>query len=137
MARLRSTAENRSAVGRLLDSDAFAAAAQTSHDAPAETVRVATRFRKRQVILDDSAADRLERLTDGLRRATGTRLTTSHALRALLALVEPAIDELGLIRSPTEAMYLPNNAPRFDGERRRFEQSLAGMIRAAWSARRV
>jgi hypothetical protein len=137
MARPRSAVESRSAAGRLLDADAFAAASRTETIAPPMPSRVATQFRKRQVILDDTANDRLERMTAALRRATGTRLTTSHALRALLLLIEPAIDELGLARAPIESMYLPNNAPRFDGERRRFESALAALIRDAWAARRV
>lgn len=135
MARPRAPIAAHSAVSRLLDAEACADVSRADSVTPVQTPRSTSRFRKRQVILDDSASKTLERLTDGLRRATHTRLTTSHAIRALLMLIDSAIEDIAHFDAPAEAMYLPNNAPRFDHERRRFEQLLAGMIRAAWSVR--
>lgn len=133
MARPRTAPQMRSAAAHLLDDDAFGDATTPKPGAVlAAAPRPTTKFRKRQVILDDTAHDRLERLTAALRRSTGTRLTTSHAMRALLSLTDAAISALAITTPPPQAMHLPNNAPRFDGERRQFEHALAGMIRAAW-----
>lgn len=130
MAKLRAATTERASVARLLDPSAF-----VSNDSAASTPQQAkhgqSKYRKRQVVLDDIAESTLERLTTALRTVTGTRLTTSHAVRGLLTAVAPAIPELSLQRPSAEATYLPNNAPRFDSERVRFERAIAGMVRTA------
>ena len=132
MPKLRAATGNISAAGRLLDPRVCEGATALPSSPPRQTPTRRTVFRKRQVILDDAAHERFERLTAALRRATGTRLTASHALRALLALTDPMIDRIGVTAPPAEAMFLPNNAARFDGDRRRFELALTGIIRSAW-----
>lgn len=130
MPKLRATTTERASVARLLDPAAF-----VSNDSAASTPQQAkpghSKYRKRQVVLDDNAESTLQRLTTVLRTVTGTRLTTSHAVRGLLSVIDPAIPELSLQRPPAEATYLPNNAPRFDSERARFERAIAGMVRSA------
>jgi len=130
MAKLRETTTERASVARLLDPSAFVAG-DTVASKPQQVKHARSKYRKRQVVLSDEAESTLQRLTATLRAVTGTRLTTSHAVRGLLTAIAPAIPELSLQRPPAEATCLPNNAPRFDSERERFERAIAGMVHSA------
>lgn len=130
MARARGHTQSRGSVARLLDTTAL-----EQNQAPVKNTAnrdfYISRYRKRQVVLDDTADANLERLTEALRRSTGTRLTTSHAVRALLAAFSPSTQALATMQAPPDAMFLPNNAPRFAHERIAFERSLSDMLVAA------
>jgi len=127
MATPRSDTGARSAVGALLEASA-AATAMTPLRVSQPDRRQRQSYRKRQVILDDRTDITLQELTDSLRRVTGTRLTTSHAVRAMLRMVEPALPRLSTAKAPAEATCLPNNAARFAEDRARFEQALRLLI---------
>ncbi|MEQ9094946.1 MAG: hypothetical protein RIE32_01635 [Phycisphaerales bacterium] len=88
-------------------------------------------YRKRQVVLDERTDTTLQQLTETMRRVTGTRLTTSHAVRALLRAVEPSLPLLATRAVPAEATFLPNNAPRFADHRIRYEQALTRLLSEA------
>jgi len=129
MARPRGHTHARGSIARLLDTTSLDQ--RVVAERRVESVRTPPRYRKRQVVLDDAANATLEQLTEALRRATGTRLTTSHAVRALLTAVSPTLQAVAMMQAPPQAMFLPNNAPRFEHERVAFERALCDMLVAA------
>jgi len=127
MATPREANDRRGAVGALLDAGTAATVySPTQFDRQRPSSKPT--YRKRQIILDHRTDTTLQELTDSLRRVTGTRLTTSHAVRAMLRMIEPALPRLSMARAPVEATFLPNNAARFADERIRFEDALKGLI---------
>lgn len=89
---------------------------------------------KREFVLTTAADRSFCELVDLVRRATGTRLSASHVLRALaLALsharpsLESEIRRLGSLR-------LPSNAPGKLTERTRFERRIASALVAGMRA---
>lgn len=67
----------------------------------------------------------MTRLVDLYRRATGTRLTTSHVARAVLCGVEHSMASLEREARKLGPMRLPSNARGRELERERFESRLA------------
>lgn len=68
----------------------------------------------------------MTRLVEALRRVTGTRLTASHALRALMRVLAPRLAHLGT--KPRQPLRLPSNAAGYGSERLRFEETLAALV---------
>jgi len=132
MATPRLNKPRRSAIGSLLEAGDAATSPVPAGARPA--ARRGSRYRKRQIILDEHTDAALHALTESLRRVTGTRLTTSHAARAVLRAIEPALPRLSMATAPIEATCLPNNAARFADDRARFEQALRHLIGEALRA---
>ncbi|NOS99451.1 MAG: hypothetical protein HOP29_02365 [Phycisphaerales bacterium] len=83
---------------------------------------------KREVVLNAEADATLTRLVDLFRRSTGTRLSTSHALRALLKGVAHCMGSLEREAGRVGRLRLPSNARGREAERERFEHRLAGVV---------
>lgn len=96
---------------------------------PSTRVRAETRLVKRELVLSAAADQTFGELIEALRRTTGTRLTASHAFRALMTAIRPAISEM--TPQPGTSLRLPSNAPAFEQERARFETALAAVIMRA------
>ncbi|TWT44474.1 hypothetical protein RAS1_08890 [Phycisphaerae bacterium RAS1] len=80
---------------------------------------------KREVVLTGSTDDTLTRLVDLYRRATGTRLSTSHVVRIMLRGVAHCMDSVQREAVRIGRRKLPANAPGHEAERERFEHRLA------------
>lgn len=89
---------------------------------------------KREFVLSAAADETLTRLVESLRRATGTKLTASHALRALMQAIEPAIGRIS--HHHGTRLRLPSNAPNYEPQRARFAESLAAIVTVALAERR-
>lgn len=83
---------------------------------------------KREVLLSPDTDATLERLVQVLREATGARVTTSHAVRALLQAVEAALPSIIDALSSLGPLRLPGNGPRQDHHRKQFEAQLASRL---------
>jgi hypothetical protein len=131
-----------SSVARLLDLDAAARAlakhpmqegAQvrpnsarfTFSDSQSASLAGETPRVKRELVLTHSADEALTRLVELYRRATGTRLTTSHIARAMLMAVTHCFDQLEKHAKKIGGMKLPSNARGREFERERFEARIA------------
>ena len=88
----------------------------------------------REFMLTPRADAVVERLVDVLRRATHTRLTTSHAVRALLKAIDHAMEEIERTARTLPALKLPPNVRGGEVERERFEATLADVIVTAMRA---
>lgn len=88
---------------------------------------------KRELVLSPHADETFNRLIEALRRSTGTRLTASHAFRALMRAVHPGIGTIPGARG--ERLRLPSNAPAYQHERDEFENALARLISSSLSRR--
>lgn len=86
---------------------------------------------KRELVLSPNADETFNRLIEALRRSTGTRLTASHAFRALMRAVHPGIGIIPASRG--ERLRLPSNAPAYQHERDEFENALARLISSSLS----
>ncbi len=86
---------------------------------------------KRELVLSPNADETFNHLIDALRRSTGTRLTASHAFRALMRAVHPSIGTIPATRG--ERLRLPSNAPSYQHERDEFEIALAKLISSSLS----
>jgi len=86
---------------------------------------------KRELVLSPHADETFNRLIEALRRSTGTRLTASHAFRALMRAVHPGIGTIPVSRG--ERLRLPSNAPAYQHERDEFENALARLISSSLS----
>jgi len=84
-------------------------------------------------VLSPNADETFNRLIDALRRSTGTRLTASHAFRALMRAVHPSIHTIAAQRAA--CLRLPSNAPAYQHERDEFENALAGLISSSLAQR--
>lgn len=135
-----------SSVARLLDLDAAARAVRsnaghqplqvTAHapvlpeagPSPAAIPAERTHERacqNREVVLTPSADETFSRLVELYRRATGTRLTSSHVVRAVLKGVSHCMDQLEREARRLGPLKLPSNARGRELERERFEARLA------------
>lgn len=83
---------------------------------------------KREVLLSPDTDATLERLVQVLREATGARVTTSHAVRALLRAVDAALPSIVEALSCLGPQRLPGNGPRQDQHRKQFEAQLASRL---------
>lgn len=88
---------------------------------------------KRELVLSPHADETFNRLIEALRRSTGTRLTASHAFRALMRAVHPGIGTIPGARG--ERLRLPSNAPAYQHERDEFENALARLISSSLPGR--
>lgn len=80
---------------------------------------------KREVVLTGPTDDTLTRLVDMYRRATGTRLSTSHVVRMMLRGVGHCMDSVEREAGRIGRRKLPANATGHEAERERFEHRLA------------
>lgn len=132
-----------SAVARLLDPSAAArAVAAQPPSAPVAAAQpaaerstvAATPCINRELVLTPAAARALDRLVEVFREATGSRLSTSHAARALLVATAACIEPIEREARRLGALRLPGNARGREGERERFERRLAAAIVAGFRA---
>ncbi len=86
---------------------------------------------KRELVLTRSADETLTRLVDTFRHATRARLTTSHAMRALLKAVAMQLDLIEREARRIGPLRLPSNARGREFDRDRFEALLADAVLAA------
>jgi len=133
-----------SSVARLLDRQAASralAASQPTAAATASEQTVVTAVTPRQAVeaVEDSVVKReitlspetaatLDELVRALRTATGTRLSTSHVVRALLRGLGPNLPFVQLAAQRFGRIRLPSNAPAYSADRERFEQRLAAAL---------
>lgn len=131
-----------SSVARLLDMASAARAvapvppAPHSMDAPASAADRPSAFLKREFVLSAEADGVFQGMLEAARRGTGTRLTASHLLRAVLRVfgeyaagVAMQLDAIG----PTR---LPSNAKGSTADRIRFEDAIAeALVRGIRSKR--
>ncbi|MBL9149867.1 MAG: hypothetical protein JNM94_14340 [Phycisphaerae bacterium] len=80
---------------------------------------------KRELVLTLTADRTLDRLVDVFKSATGTRLTTSHTVRALLKAVALNLDLIEREARALGSLSLPSNARGAEQGRERFEALLA------------
>ncbi len=86
---------------------------------------------KREFVLTPEADATLDRLVELYRRATRTRLSSSHVIRSMLLACRQAMDAFFSELSAMQPMKLPSNAQGRDAERNRFESALADAFRNA------
>jgi hypothetical protein len=86
---------------------------------------------KRELVLSDEAVQVLDDLIDRLRRATGTRLSCSHAVRAVLLTLAPCLAAIESRVTIAEPWRLPANGSRHDADRANFERRVAAAITSA------
>lgn len=80
---------------------------------------------KREVLLTPSADEIFSRIVDIYRRATGTRLTTSHVVRAMMRGVQHCLFHLEKEAKRIGPLKLPSNARGRELDRDRFEARIA------------
>lgn len=129
-----------SSIARLLDTDAAARAIATTPEPAAKAVAAQTgplgsatpadrrspsATVKREVILTATTDETMTRLVELYRRATGTRLSTSHVVRGMLRAIAHGMDPIQREARRIGPCRLPANAPGREAERERFEQRLA------------
>lgn len=133
-----------SSVARLLDLDAAARAVarrSVEHMPPSKTTvseasnphanadearsRPESPHIKRELVLTPSADEAFTRIVEIYRRATGTRLTTSHVARAIMRGLLHCIHHLEKEAKRIGPMKLPANAKGRELERDRFEARIA------------
>jgi hypothetical protein len=134
----------RSSVASLLDPGVGAAAtrpapgipafppAGTPADEPARTGEPANI--KREFVLTRGADETLRKLVALCEQATGTRLTNSHVLRAILRALELAMPELEREAARLGPLKRPSNAKGNEADRDEFEQRLAACLHAGLRA---
>ena len=86
---------------------------------------------KREVVLTPKADQTLTRLVEAYRKSTGTKLTTSHVVRAILKGVNHCMDQIEREAQHLGRMKLPSNARERELERERFEAAIADAFVAA------
>jgi hypothetical protein len=96
--------------------------------APPETARALT---KREFILDDDSDQALIELLRVIREGTGTRLSASQVLRALIWSVLPMSESLLLHLSNSGPWKLPGNGVEADAARAAFHLRLVEAIRSS------
>lgn len=79
----------------------------------------------RQLVLTPSADETLSRLVDLYRRATDSKLTSSHVTRAVLRGIAHCMDHLEREARRIGPLKLPSNARGRELERERFEARIA------------
>lgn len=127
-----------SSVVRLLDPDAVARAVAHSPPSPgrADTCRSGAhevqlaRIVKRELALCAETDATFERLIQALRRASGTRLSASHALRAVVRALAPHLRSIELETVRRGPRRMPGNAAGAVAQRYAFETQLAECIAA-------
>ncbi len=127
-----------SSVVRLLDPDAVARAVAPSPPSSgrSDTGRAdayelqAARIVKRELGLCAETDATFERLIQALRRASGTRLSASHALRAVVRALAPHLRSIELETVRRGPRRMPSNAAGSVVERHAFETQLAECIAA-------
>ncbi|MCC6357377.1 MAG: hypothetical protein IT450_01425 [Phycisphaerales bacterium] len=127
-----------SSVARLLDPDAAARAVARpaviaeplipcTRSGPENSARL-PRFIKRELALCPQTDALFEQLLQMLRSTTGTRLTASHTLRALLRAIGPHLRSIELEVTRIGALRLPSNSRGHESQRTAFEQRIAQAI---------
>ncbi len=143
MAKALSNTPPSSSVARLFDQGAVARALSpatssgqkpgptvpqpVSHDSrPPESVVI-----KREFVFTPAAEEALTRLVQVYRNATGTRLSNSHLIRAVLRGVAHGLPAIEREANRMGPLKLPSNAKGREVERERFEKALASSFIAA------
>lgn len=83
---------------------------------------------KREIVLSMSTDETFTRLIELYRRSTGTRLSGSHVVRAMLRGVSKCFEALEREAADIGRLKLPSNARGREGERNRFEDTIAEAI---------
>jgi hypothetical protein len=121
-----------SAVARLLDPGVGRAAlvepSPAARDVPQPTGE--TPEIKREFILTRTADESLGHLTTLYSKATGTNLTNSHFLRALLKALTHAMPEIERQAALVGRLRRPSNARGREGEREEYERRIAASLLA-------
>ncbi len=86
---------------------------------------------KREFVLTPTAEEALTRLVQVYRKATGTRLSNSHVMRAVLRGVAHGMPTIEREADRLGPLKLPSNAKGREAERERFENTLASSFIAA------
>ncbi|MBX3353954.1 MAG: hypothetical protein KF684_13565 [Phycisphaeraceae bacterium] len=142
MAKPLHTTPPTSSVARLLDHSGTAAdtgpGPKASDDPNARSERpdvrpVRGRMVKRELVLTLQAEATFQALVDALRSGTACRLTASHAFRALMRALEPAMKHINRAARSRGPLSLPSNAPGYEKERSEFEAALADILRTGWT----
>ena len=131
-----STAAPSSAVARLFDPDVARAAlvepVTARRDAPPPTGE--TPVVKREFILTQTADDSLGHLITLYARTTGTDVSNSHFLRAVLKALSHALPELEKEASQIGKLKRPSNARGREAEREEYERRIAASLLAGMRA---
>jgi len=103
-------------------SDQASALSSSSHmeNRPRDSVGI-----KREFIFSPSTDESIARLIDLYRRSTGTRLSGSHVLRAMLRGVSTCMDSLQQEAARMGRLKLPSNASGWERQRDEFEDRIA------------
>lgn len=80
---------------------------------------------KREFVLSPSTDETFTRLVDLYKRATGTRLSSSHVARAMLRGIGQCMRPLEREAEQIGRLKLPSNARGREGEREQFEEAIA------------
>jgi hypothetical protein len=133
MAKPLTSIQPTSAVARLLEPGVAQAALR---EAPRPDDRAGARAEpaapavKREFSLTPPADAALRQLVDVLGRATGTQVTHSHLLRALLRGVAQSLPGIEAEAQKVGRLRRPSNARGREAERERYEAALAGALLA-------
>lgn len=80
---------------------------------------------KREIVLSLATDETFTRLVALYRRSTGTRLSSSHVARAMFRGVSKCFESLQREAADVGRLKLPSNARGREGERDRFEDTIA------------
>lgn len=86
---------------------------------------------KREFVLTPATEEALTRLVQVYRNATGTRLSNSHVIRAVLRSVVHGLSAIERETNRLGPLKLPSNAKGREAEREQFETALASSFIAA------
>lgn len=103
--------------------DRLADAKQDINGFPVETPHI-----RRQFILTNSADFTLKQLIGIYERATGSGLTNSHMLRAILKALENAMPQIEESAEQLGRLKRPKNDPANEAQREEFERKIATSI---------
>lgn len=92
---------------------------------PVDTTTSSPQLIKREFILTEAADDTFTRLLMLYRRATQTRMTASHLLRAMMISVSHCFASLEHAARKMSQERLPPNGPAFEVQRAAFERRVA------------
>lgn len=89
---------------------------------------------KREFVLSHEADATLATLVSVYRQATGSRLSASHVVRALLRAAEHGLESIDREAQRLGLLKLPGNGKGHEAQRKVFEAKLAGSLIAAMRA---
>jgi len=142
MAKALNSTPPRSSVERLFDKNSVARALEPpclrsihrgsagEEAMPASVPVLDSSIVKREFVLTRSTDRTLTQLVQAYREATGTRLSNSHVIRAVLRGIAVGLPAIKIEAARHGPLKLPSNARGYEAERDQFEQTLVSSFLA-------